>query len=96
MSGTISLSAGSLCVRYHRTEDRLAHEIGIVAGDSFYPVLESIEGTPADSWPTSPPIQQIVEEIIGTNLFTFYIQMTDLKTFPLKLLLMMTVNHFIN
>ena len=68
MSGTTSLSAGLLYVRYGRLGDRLAHEIGTIDGDSFHPVLESIEGTPADVWPPSPPMQQIVEESIGVSL----------------------------
>ncbi len=68
MNRTASLSAGVLCVRYRRLGDRLAHEIGTLDGDSFYPVLESIEGTPADAWPVSPPMQQIVEESIGASL----------------------------
>jgi hypothetical protein len=68
MNRTASLSAGLLCVRYRRLDDRLAHEIGTLNGDSFYPVLESIEGTPADAWPASPPMQQIVEESIGASL----------------------------
>ena len=64
MNATTSLSSGLLCVRYRRLGDRLAHEIGTIDGDSFYPVLESIEGTPVDAWPASPPMQQIVEESI--------------------------------
>ena len=68
MNATTSLSSGLLCVRYRRLGDRLAHEIGTIDGDSFYPVLESIEGTPVDAWPASPPMQQIVEESIGASL----------------------------
>jgi hypothetical protein len=68
MNGTTSLSSGLLCVRYRRLGDRLAHEIGTIDGDSFYPVLESIEGTPVDAWPVSPPMQQIVEESMGASL----------------------------
>lgn len=58
----VSLSAGALTVRYSKTGDRLSHTIGIVDGDSYLPWLESIEGSPDEPWPVSPPMQQMVSE----------------------------------
>ncbi len=58
----VSLSAGALTVRYFKSGDRLSHTIGIVDGDSYLPLLESIEGSPKEPWPASPPMQQMVSE----------------------------------
>ena len=58
----ISLSAGALSVRYSKLRDRLSHTIGIVVEDSFISLMESIEGSEAEPWPASPPMQQMVEE----------------------------------
>lgn len=58
----ISLSAGALSVRYFKLRDRLSHTIGIGDGDSYLPLLESIEGSEEEPWPASPPMQQMVEE----------------------------------
>lgn len=57
-----TLSAGILSVQYSKFRDRLSHTIGIRIGDSFLPLLESIEGSEEEPWPASPPMQQIVEE----------------------------------
>lgn len=40
----------------------MSHTIGIVQGDVFWPLLESVEGTEQEPWPPSPPMQQMVEE----------------------------------
>lgn len=58
----ISLSAGALSVRYSKLRDRLSHTVGIAVGDSYIPLLESIEGSEEEPWPASPPMQQMVEE----------------------------------
>jgi len=58
----ITLSAGALSVRYAKFHDRLSHSIGIQVGDSYSPLLESIEGSEEEPWPASPPMQQVVEE----------------------------------
>jgi hypothetical protein len=57
-----SLSAGMLDVRYSKLPDRLSHTIGFQIGFSYMPLLESIEGSQEEPWPTSPPMQQVVEE----------------------------------
>ena len=58
----VYLSAGALRVRYSKVRDRLSHTIGIVDGDIYLPLLESIEGSEEEPWPASPPMQQMVEE----------------------------------
>ena len=65
MDRTVSLSAGPLCIRFQSFQDRLSHTIELQCGDISIPLLESIEGSPADPWPVSPPMQQMVEECIG-------------------------------
>ncbi len=57
-----SLSAGMLSVQYSKFHDRLSHTIGIQVGDSYLPLLESIEGSEEEPWPASPPMQQMVQE----------------------------------
>ena len=58
----ISLTAGVLSVRYTKLPDRLTHTIGIIVGDIYIPFLEAVEGSAEDSWPPSPPMQQMVLE----------------------------------
>jgi len=58
----VSLTAGVLTVRYSKFRDRLSHTIGIIHGETLFPLLESIEGTEQEPWPASPPMQQMVEE----------------------------------
>ncbi len=58
----VYLSAGALSVRYSKVRDRLSHTIGITDGDTYLPLLESIEGSEDEPWPASPPMQQMVEE----------------------------------
>ena len=58
----ISISTGALSVRYSKLRDRLSHTVGIAVGDSYIPLLESIEGSEEEPWPASPPMQQMVEE----------------------------------
>ena len=61
-TNTICLSAGALRVRYSKLRDRQSHIIGIAVGESYLPLLESIEGSEEQPWPESPPMQQMVEE----------------------------------
>ena len=58
----VYLAAGALSVRYSKLRDRLSHTIGITDGDTYLPLLGSIEGSEEESWPASPPMQQMVEE----------------------------------
>ena len=57
-----SLSAGALSVRYSKWNDRLSHTLGIIDHESYFPLLESIEGSAEALWPVSPPMQHMVEE----------------------------------
>ena len=63
----ISLTAGVLSVRYSKLPDRLTHTIGIILGDTYIPFLEAVEGSAEDSWPPSPPMQQMVQESFTPN-----------------------------
>ncbi len=59
---------GSLCVQSYRDNDRIAHRIGWILDDGqFYEALRSVEGTNAEDWPMSPPVQQLVQETIHRN-----------------------------
>jgi hypothetical protein len=39
--------------------DRLAHTVGLVLSDRVVPLLASLEGTPDDDWPPSPPLTTV-------------------------------------
>lgn len=49
-----------LAVVFHWQADRFRHSICLLeAGGTHLPLLESIEGSPADDWPPSPPLQSL-------------------------------------
>ena len=47
--------------------DRQGHRISLVHHGECIPVLESVEGTAADPWPPSPPLQQIHEQTLAAG-----------------------------
>jgi len=54
-----------LRVEFVWRHDRYAHVISIVeANGAVQPLLESIEGTPAEDWPASPPLQSLSVETL--------------------------------
>jgi hypothetical protein len=53
------LEAGRLQVQFARRGDRYAHEICLRRGGAWVAVLSSVEGTPDDAWPHSPPLQSL-------------------------------------
>jgi len=54
------LEAAGLRVRFFWRDDRYAHEIWLLDGADWVRALESVEGTPVDDWPASPPFQSVV------------------------------------
>ena len=54
-----------LALNFRRSNDRFKHEICIVQGDKQIVLLTSIESDPNESWPVSPPMQQISKETIS-------------------------------
>jgi hypothetical protein len=67
MNRCVSLSAGPLMVQFQPFGDRLSHTIGMHNGNKMTSILESIEGSSADAWPVSPPMQQMVSESVGNE-----------------------------
>ncbi|MBX9790687.1 MAG: hypothetical protein K2Y37_17355 [Pirellulales bacterium] len=59
MGVEFALTAGSLRVRFVRRGDRFAHFVEQVVDDRAVVLLESIEGTAAEHWPASPPVQEL-------------------------------------
>ena len=53
------LEAGELRVRFTWQGDRFAHEVSVLNDGSWQPALASVEGTPQDDWPPSPPFQSL-------------------------------------
>jgi len=44
--------------------DRYGHVISVVHSGVAQPLLESLEGTPTDDWPPSPPLQSLHRETL--------------------------------
>ena len=59
------LQAGRLRVRFTWHGDRYAHEISLLRDGAWDCVLKSVEGTPDDAWPASPPLQSLHVEPRG-------------------------------
>lgn len=55
----VILEAAGLRLSFHAYGDRLAHTVGLVVGNRVVPLLASVEGTPDDDWPPSPPLTTI-------------------------------------
>jgi hypothetical protein len=53
------LEAGGLRVRFAFRDDRYTHEILLADGLQWIPILTSVEGSPLDDWPVSPPLQSL-------------------------------------
>jgi hypothetical protein len=53
------LEAGDLRVRFYWHLDRYAHEVSRRIDGDWRPLLTSIEGSPQDDWPASPPFQSL-------------------------------------
>ena len=62
-----SLTGGGIRVAFRFERDRFAHAIEIADGDAWIPLLNSIEGTPDDDWPASPPLQSLHRESRGAK-----------------------------
>lgn len=62
MTGTLSLTTAKqqLTVEFYWERDRYVHRVTNAAGEQ----LVSVDGTPNDAWPASPPIQQLSLEAI--------------------------------
>jgi hypothetical protein len=61
------LESDRLRVRFRFCEDRYAHEVWVNAGGNWIAVLASVEGTPLEDWPASPPLQSLHFERLGTR-----------------------------
>jgi len=59
MTSTPVLQCGQLAVQFARSGDRYGHRIELRRSGQSIPLLESVEGTPEDDWPPSPPLQQL-------------------------------------
>ena len=55
-----------LAIEFSWREDRFAHGIYFLQEGEQHPLLKSVEGVASDTWPASPPLQQIsAREIAG-------------------------------
>lgn len=63
----MELQAGDLKVAFFKLCDRFSHRVLVKHDENWSVVLESIEGSDQESWPASPPFQQIVGEPIGKD-----------------------------
>lgn len=59
------LEAAGLRVRFFRSGDRYAHEVYVLEGGRWLSALVSVEGSPEEDWPASPPFQSLEIERRG-------------------------------
>lgn len=71
------LEADGLRVVFVRSGDRIAHRVEVhdAANRVWRTALESVEGSPDDLWPPSPPFQQLHVERRPTGPIVFLIGM---------------------
>lgn len=55
----IQLTMDRLELRFVPVGDRYAHLVGLVDGEQFIPLFESVEGGASADWPDSPPLQEV-------------------------------------
>ncbi len=53
------MEAGDLRVRFYWHVDRYAHEVSRRIDGNWRPLLVSVEGSPEEDWPASPPFQSL-------------------------------------
>jgi hypothetical protein len=53
------LESAHLRVRFRFFQDRFAHDVWLSDGTTWVCVLQSVEGSPSDDWPASPPLQSL-------------------------------------
>ncbi len=56
------LTSGDVQLRFSWRGDRYHHALFLGAGGAETALLESVEGTPLDRWPPSPPLQSLHQE----------------------------------
>ncbi len=57
---TVECDGWRLRVEFHWHADRFRHVVSLIEdGGNSVPLLESIEGSPAEDWPASPPLQSL-------------------------------------
>jgi len=61
------LASDKLRVRFVFCEDRYAHEVQVADGADWRCLLRSVEGSPLEAWPASPPLQSLHMEDRGGN-----------------------------
>jgi hypothetical protein len=60
------LGGSKLVVEFGRCDDRLGHVVSLVGREGRkLALLESVEGTPHDDWPASPPLQELSIETLS-------------------------------
>jgi hypothetical protein len=63
MSNDVVLPCGRLRVVFDQLSDRFGHRIEVFLNNEWVGVLESVEGSDDDDWPTSPALQTVHVEI---------------------------------
>src|SRR6185295_1070567 len=59
------LQCGELRAEFSRAGDRFSHVVSVLDDEQWIPLFASIEGTPDDAWPVSPPWQEITREALS-------------------------------
>jgi hypothetical protein len=78
-------TAGDLKIEFFRAEDRFAHRIGIQQAGQTTWILQSLEGTAEQDWPTSPPLQDLSVEQQADREVIFLVGMAGKSHWSLSL-----------
>lgn len=57
--GPVVLEEAGLRLVFERRGDRYRHAVAVVDDATWLPVVESVEGTSEDEWPSSPPLEEL-------------------------------------
>ena len=52
-------------IEFNWADDRFGHDVFFLHENARAKIISSVEGTTSDTWPPSPPLQQISEQSIG-------------------------------
>ena len=63
----VLLTNGPLRLRFEKQGDRYAQVIEVSEAHDWSPVARSVEGTPEEAWPFSPPWQELTAEQRGPD-----------------------------
>ena len=68
-----------LRVAFQFSDDRFHHSVGILTNGMFHTLLESLEGSANESWPSSPAFQEVSERATAAGLDVWNIFVSNVE-----------------